>query len=353
MQRNLTRGLTRGPLLPDSKTWPGLTECIVLKLASTIWPASDRSHPVATPLSILISQYLSSSRVRTLRDLASGLFLSCITYNCERQSKRLRPEALNFLHNAVTLLAPVQSTKVLRQVNQAFGIPWPDFGLDDTKVVQMASQAAAPREKISALSLIEVRESTGEDGEEAKATIMSACLSLIADFATLYTGSTAFVELFTPFHAVLGNFSAMHPVLEEKCTSLRDNLARMVANAKRERRALRLQAHRAIAIASHVPKFDQGFNPERRGGRTFDPDTERAEQAKLRSLLKKERKGAIRELRRDNEFLANVKHKEREAEDERYKKSIDKIVGSLSSERSEQKKYLQEKERLKKRSGKK
>lgn len=349
MQRNLTKGLTKGPTALDSKTWPGLTECILLKVTSTIWPTSDRAHPVATPLSILINQYLSGGRVRNLKDLTSGLFLCCLSYNNEQQSKRLLPETLNFLHNAITLLAPIKSVKSLRQVNQSFGIPWPDFGIESSKQIRIISPTA-PAEKVDLLGALSDDES---NIESLKASLLQASLQLVTDFAHLYTGSVAFVELFEPFHSILKNLSVLQDTLEMKRKTTFDLLSRLLTNAKTQRRFLRLQAHRAIAIASHVPKFDQGFNPERRGGKSFDPDTERAEQAKLRALLKKERKGAIRELRRDNDFLTNEKRKEREEEDTRYKKTMDKIVGSLSTERGEQKKYLQDKQRLKKRSGKK
>jgi len=38
-------------------------------------------------------------------------------------------------------------------------------------------------------------------------------------------------------------------------------------------------------------------------GRDYDPDRERAESRKLKKLLKREAKGAARELRKDNSFL--------------------------------------------------
>ena len=43
------------------------------------------------------------------------------------------------------------------------------------------------------------------------------------------------------------------------------------------------------------PKFEESFNPNKH----YDPDRERTEAAKLKKEFKRERKGAIRELRRD------------------------------------------------------
>lgn len=72
-----------------------------------------------------------------------------------------------------------------------------------------------------------------------------------------------------------------------------------------------------------------------------------AEAAKLRALYRKERKGAIRELRKDNKFLAGEKSKAREQADAAYKSKITRIMGGLEEERAEEKKFERTKEREK------
>ena len=46
-------------------------------------------------------------------------------------------------------------------------------------------------------------------------------------------------------------------------------------------------------------------------GRDYDPDRERAERRKMQKLIKREAKGAARELRKDNSFLYDVKQREK------------------------------------------
>lgn len=46
-------------------------------------------------------------------------------------------------------------------------------------------------------------------------------------------------------------------------------------------------------------------------GRDYDPDRERVERKKLNKQLRQERRGAVRELRKDNHFLLEVKEKEK------------------------------------------
>lgn len=136
----------------------------------------------------------------------------------------------------------------------------------------------------------------------------------------------------------------------------------MVKFASSSRKPLLLQKHKPIPIATFIPKFDEGYNPNRK----FDPDTERAEASKLKSLYKKEKKGAIRELRKDNKFLASEDQKLKAIKDADYGKKvrrsrcsyvspitdeflfsqIARIMGSLQDERAEEKAFDRTKVRL-------
>jgi len=87
--------------------------------------------------------------------------------------------------------------------------------------------------------------------------------------------------------------------------------------------------------------------------RSQDPDHERAALSKLRNEVKQERKGAIRELRKDARFLAAVQQKKETEASESYNNRMKKVFGSIEGERAEQKAMEREKKRDKKRSGKK
>lgn len=69
-------------------------------------------------------------------------------------------------------------------------------------------------------------------------------------------------------------------------------------------------------------------------------------------MYKKEKKGAIRELRKDNRFLAEEQMKRQEEVDKGYKARITRAVGEIQTERHEQKQMEKEKQREKRRSGK-
>ena len=118
------------------------------------------------------------------------------------------------------------------------------------------------------------------------------------------------------------------------------------------RRPLRLQAHKAIAIASYIPKFNTNGGSNSTFLRTQDPDRERAEAAKLRREYREERKGAIKELRKDAKFMAEVVHKQQTEKDRSYNDRMKRVHGSIEGERAEEKAMEREKSKIKKRAGK-
>lgn len=129
-----------------------------------------------------------------------------------------------------------------------------------------------------------------------------------------------------------------------------ESLERLLRFAKQSRQPLRLQAHKPIPIATYIPKFESSNSNY---FRARDPDFERNEAAKLKNQVKQERKGAIRELRKDTRFLASVEHQKQAEKDKAYKDSMKKAFTSLEGERAEQKAMEKEKARDKRRKGKK
>jgi nucleolar protein 14 len=121
----------------------------------------------------------------------------------------------------------------------------------------------------------------------------------------------------------------------------------MLGHARTSRQPLALQAHKPIPIATYAPRFEDDFAP----GRHYDPDVERNSSAKVKALYKKERKGAIRELRKDNRFLAGEKAKERMEKDTAYEAKMKRVIGGINMERAEEKEMQREKSREKKRAG--
>jgi nucleolar protein 14 len=110
---------------------------------------------------------------------------------------------------------------------------------------------------------------------------------------------------------------------------------------KRIKTPLRMQQHRPVPIAQHLPKFEKAYSMDRH----YDPDHERSGTAKLESQLKKEKKGAMRELRKDNMFMAREKAKMKKQKDEDYNKMIKGVMTILEGDQAEKNRLERESKR--------
>ena len=144
--------------------------------------------------------------------------------------------------------------------------------------------------------------------------------------------------------------SSLPPDLSTRLQSLQDTLGRLLKFALQSRQPLRLQAHKPIPIPTYIPKFEQTSSNYLRNR---DPDHERNEAAKLRAQVKQERKGAIRELRKDARFLAAEQQRKQKEKDKAYNERMKRVFGSIESERAEEKAMEREKMKEKRRAGRK
>ena len=198
MQKNLKRGLARGAHEGDSKTWPGLPELCLLRVIGIIWSTSDMNHHVVSPARLLMGAYLGLCRVRSLRDLASGLFLSTIFFQYEDFSKRLVPEVINFLANCVLHLAPT-SFKDRRSIPGTFPVAGSHspqhLGL--TLDVKKAKTLVPKQPDLTQLLTNETVD------EQEKLNIFSAALGLLLKGGEMYKGLEGFLELYDPVCSIL------------------------------------------------------------------------------------------------------------------------------------------------------
>ncbi|TFK43882.1 nucleolar protein 14 [Crucibulum laeve] len=347
MHKNLKRGLSRGALDPEAKTWPGLPELSLLRVIGLIWPTSDMNHAVISPTRVLIGAYLGLSRVRSLADIASGLFLCTLFLQFENLSKRLVPEAVNFLVNAVLHLAP-HKYKDAEALPGSF--PAPDFRSELCKPLVLKVNAKDPpvvqKANLSVLLLDE------EPSDQAKADLLGLTLEVLVRFADMYKGVEGFIELYQPILDLLQNIEEKKLIAGHKTLLAKtiDQLQRLLKFSRQARQPLRLQAHKPIPIATYIPKFETTTSNYLR---RQDPDHERNEASKLRNQYKQEKKGAIRELRKDARFLAGVEQQKQKQKDHAYNERMKRVFGSIEGERAEEKAMEREKAKEKRRSGRK
>jgi nucleolar protein 14 len=109
-------------------------------------------------------------------------------------SKRLVPEAINFLLNSLTHLAPhTLTTEAL-----AGSFPSPDFNA--LPKLAMDPKSAAKLAPGSPVLPVVLHQTSGDgpDAEQHKVDLLAMTYGLLGKFATLYNSLDGFIELFQP-----------------------------------------------------------------------------------------------------------------------------------------------------------
>lgn len=307
-------------------------DLVILTAIGSIFPTSDHFHQVATPAMLTVTRYLGMKVPRHASDYAIGSYLCILAVQYQTVSKRYVPEVMNFSLNTLTALAPVKSKNKLG----SFPVHEPAEGIRIQK---------AEKVQVRKLSCLDCANAEGETAE-VKVALVDTVTRLLDAAAGVWTGKPSFPETFQPASDVLGHLSSkacrahLPKALNAQITKTKAKLDSLLRLAQLGRRTLELHHHRPLAIKSHVPKFEDTFDPDKH----YDPDRERAELAKLRAEHKRERKGALRELRKDANFTAREKLRLKKAKDAAYEKKYKRLVAEIQgSEGREANAYEREK----------
>ena len=80
------------PLTNMDHGWPSATAFLQLQLFATIFPLSDRRHPVVTPMALLAGKYLSFCPMTCPRDVAKGLAVCNMSLHLASPARRYSSE---------------------------------------------------------------------------------------------------------------------------------------------------------------------------------------------------------------------------------------------------------------------
>ena len=88
---------------------------------------------------------------------------------------------------------------------------------------------------------------------------------------------------------------------------------------------------KAPSVKQYNPKFEESFVK----GKDYDPDMVRAEERKLKKQIRKEERGAIRELRKDAAFMAGVRDQEKRNLQNKLDNSAKRAMSFLQQQESD------------------
>ena len=315
-------------------------DLMILTAIVSIFPTSDHFHQVVTPAMLCMTRYLGQHIPHTLSDLATGTYIVTICVQYQEFSKRYIPEVVNYILNALMALSPTKP----KHCSASF----PHHELPHAMRLQNTSvtEGDIPRLRFS-----DTKPKIGVANDQSlKLALLHSHIALTNHLIDLWADKSAFCEIFDPFLTVL-RFFASKNCSERLSDELKDIILQTYANVHEQllhslaaRKPLRLHNHRPLAIKTSIPKFEDSYNPDKH----YDPDRDRADTSKLKAEHKRERKGALRELRKDANFIARVSLKEKKERDTAYEKKYKRLVAEIQGEEGHEAKAYEREKRMRK-----
>jgi len=308
----------------SQKSFPKLDTLIFFKIVGALFPTSDFRHPVATPCYVFLHHILSRARVKDRSDIAAGLFLATLVLDFQQLSKKFLPAVMNFLSGICFL--GVKKT-MIEQVK-----PLPPFRKTDMLLV--FEKKLKGTEEPTKLESKDLLMTTIDDDFKVRALGVSVCL--MKDFVALYDELMGMKYFIEPFERMLGRLAEEENLPRFLKTSIEATLEDF-EKIKSERKFKYPEQERKNKpmIRLLEPRFETIVSDRRV---MYSQATgAKAEQQKLRHMVKREFKSAKRELRRDNEFLRKVRQDKRQHSDRERQAKVKRIFSEASQQQSEYK----------------
>ncbi|XP_054855791.1 nucleolar protein 14 [Eublepharis macularius] len=302
--------------------FPELDMLIYLKIIAILFPTSDYWHPVVTPSMVYMSQLLTKCPVTTLQDVVKGLFVCCLFLQYVSLSQRFIPELVNFLLRILYMAIPS------REVQGRFTSMRPLKSLDKNFNLLVVSEIADAKTWQRQNLPLHTVTGSKEDrkGNHLRLSCIGLCLDLVKRCAVLYGSLPSFWEIMKPIQILCKHM----PVSEypAQLQELHNCVLTQLEAQVQHYHPLVCEKKKPVPLKLFTPKIVKVLE----FGRKQETNEREQERKRLIHRHKRELKGAIREIRKDNQFLARTQLTEIMERDSERKRKVKRLFGSLAEQ---------------------
>ncbi|XP_077157719.1 nucleolar protein 14 [Paroedura picta] len=303
--------------------FPGLDMLIYLKIIGILFPTSDYWHPVVTPAMVYMSQLLTKCPVTTLQDVAKGLFVCCLFLQYVSVSQRFIPELLNFLLRILHMSVPSTGVQGLTWIHPFRSL---DKNCNLLVISETVDTKAWQKQNLPLHMAVGSKENRTE-ANHLRLSCIDTCLDLIKRCAVLYGSLPSIQEIMKPIRILLSQHMPVsgYPMqLQELHNSVLTHLEARGQHCH----PLVCEKTKPVPLKLFTPKIVKVLEFGKKQG----SNEREQERKRLIHRHKRELKGAVREIRRDNQFLARMQLAETMERDSERKRKVKQLFGSLAEQ---------------------
>ncbi|XP_071512446.1 nucleolar protein 14 isoform X2 [Panulirus ornatus] len=311
------------------RRYPMASTFAFLKIAGILFPASDYVHPIMTPVITFLIQLLGCAKIMSRRDITAALFSAHLLFEYISLSKRFVPELTNLL-NGLLFIAIQENNKT----HLPFTPPFKPVGAPAyLLVLENAVTEYAERN----LTLVGINNKEEELTDDFKTDVLYKSVKLLHHVCKCWSELPSVHSIMAPTMKLLHFLSlnnypeCVNKAVEELLSAIKSLPTQGSALVKEEGKP------------ASIKMFEPAVENVMEGTKKHHGTKAYLEKQKLIHKLKRERKGARREILRDNAFLARQQLMETLKSDAERKRKIGQIMSGLQTQEGEFKKMKNKK----------
>ncbi|XP_043237470.1 nucleolar protein 14-like [Amphibalanus amphitrite] len=313
------------------RLFPRLETLLLLRVCGQLFPSSDRRHPVTMPAMLLLCQLLTECPVRCRRELTAGLFCVSLLAEFTSLSGRLVPETIAFLQGVLYSAVPTE-----RQPALAGHVLLPHQPQGPSAALLHLETNCSESPCDPALSVSSVQ-SDAPLTDSDRLSCLHVAASLAGQLAERHSALPAAAELFGPLRQLMAAVDVRRypAILRNKWTACLKTLSAISA----EKTTLEKNKKRPKPLRLYEPAIEENFDGRRRRPGSH----EKKEHDKLVHKYKRQMRSTIREVRRDNAFVARQKLADIKSRDDERKRKLQALMSSLADQEGDFKRMKRQK----------
>ncbi|KAJ6668477.1 hypothetical protein lerEdw1_011959 [Lerista edwardsae] len=303
---------------------PGLDMLLYLKIIAILFPTSDLWHPVTTPAMVYMSQLLTKCPIATLQDVVKGLFVCCLFLEYVSLSQRFIPELVNFLLGILHMAVPNKGAQGYTLVH-----PFRSLGKNSELLVvrEKVDTESWQKQPLPLRSLITSKENDRTEANHLRLSCIGLCLDLVKRCAGLYGSLPSFHEIMQPIQILLNQHMPANEY-PAQLQELHDSVLKQLSIQDQHYHPLVCEKKKVVPLKLFTPKIVKVLE----FGRKQESSKKEQERKRLIYKHKREFKGAVREIRKDNQFLARMQLGEIMERDSERKRKVKQLFRTLADQ---------------------
>lgn len=285
----------------ESSTCFPSTGCLLsFTLLGQLYSVSDLKHDLMDAAKLTLCQMLSQCAVEHISDLCRGLLVCSTLLDYTADSKKVLPEVQTFLAQALLLFSPqkVQSQQHIFSGNTVH------------EALSVLRQTLATNDSVGSHIQWKMCNLATVDNDTA-ACVLHTIFALVDALIYRFEQHSALPEVtFCLFEALRSVRPHAKPALskqwQQRTLSLLERFTAARDTIIKERVPLQWRPVSKVCVETKAPRFDVNYVFRK----DTDNDKDRIKLKQLNRELKREKKAAMRELRRDSAFLDNERFQE-------------------------------------------